>query len=114
VACWAIWLRRHFLSFLSFSLFLPWKMCCPIKNTHLILLFCLDSWFSPLVFYCMIFVLISFMKFKFVFDLTLDWNIIFFSYFILVLGLILFLLILGFLFDFFCKMFEFFLISPLN
>jgi len=71
-----VWFWWRF-SFLSLSLYLPWKTCCPIKKIHVVLLFCLCIWFIRFTFDFMIFVLISFVKFKFLFDFTLNWNIIF-------------------------------------
>jgi hypothetical protein len=47
------------------------------KKIHVVLLFYLCIWFSRLTFDFMIFVLISFVNFKFLFDFTLNWNIIF-------------------------------------
>jgi hypothetical protein len=50
VVQWIVWFQWWFLSFFSFSLSLPWKMCYPIKKIHIILLFYLDIWFSHLIF----------------------------------------------------------------
>jgi hypothetical protein len=92
-----------FSFFFSFFLFLslPRKMCWP-RNFFYYYCFRISNSIIFLIF-CMIFVLISFVNFKFDFDLTLDWNVI--CHFVLVSDLIRFLLILGFYFDFFCKLF---------
>lgn len=71
VVCQVIWLRRYFLSFFSFSLF-ALENVLSNKTIHVILLFCLDIRSSSLVFYCMIFVLISFVNFKCLFDFIID------------------------------------------
>ena len=70
-----VWFQRHF-SFLSLSLF-ALKNMLSNKKIHVVLLFYLCIWFSRLTFDFMIFVLISFVNFKFLFDFTLNWNIIF-------------------------------------
>ena len=82
---------------LLFSLFTLKNTPSKQKNNIFLLLYW-GIWFSHICFCCMTFILLPFVNFKFVFDFILDWNVIYSSDLI-------FLLILGFFHDFFCKMF---------